>query len=254
MIASYSVLRRFTAVAFACLIASAGLLGVGAPAALAGRGWVFSGYFGSKGGGKAQFESPQGTAVNEATGDVYVADSSANRVEWFDAEGNYIGQFNGGGTFEVKGKIETGPAAPSGTLLQPTGIAVDNACAEHNPALTESTLPTCREYDPSSGDVYVTDVGHHVIDKFSASGEYLGDITETRSFTEAETSPCELREPVYGEYKPFRKSRWNSSRSARPCVRVSRREGNVRQLDGHVYPRIDLHLTASQWVHRPEMR
>lgn len=94
--------------------------------------------------------SPTDVAVNEATGTVYVTDSSNNRVEYFTATGEYLGQFNG-------------EAAPSGTLSSPTAIAVDNSG---------------NSLDPSAGDVYVVDSAHSVIDKFSATGEYLSQLTE----------------------------------------------------------------------------
>jgi hypothetical protein len=117
--------------------------------------------------GNGQFKSPVGVAVNDSltqptAGDVYVVDQSDHRVERFSSTGAYLGQFDGSGTFEVEGKVETGPAAPSGALVAPEWIAVDN-----------STDPL----DPSAGDVYVTDNGHNVIDKFSATGAYLGQIT-----------------------------------------------------------------------------
>lgn len=34
-------------------------------------------------------------------------------------------------------------------------VAVDNACALHDPPLTEATVPTCAQFDPSNGNVYV---------------------------------------------------------------------------------------------------
>ena len=58
-----------------------------------------------------------------------------------------------------------------------SGIAIDNSCALHKPEpLTETTSPTCAESDPSNGDVYVMDRGDAVVDKFSASGEYIAQV------------------------------------------------------------------------------
>jgi NHL repeat len=94
-----------------------------------------------------QFDGPTGVAVGYKTGDVYVVDSGDDRVEWFNANGSkFEGQFDGSG-------------APMGKLSEPEGIAVDN-----DPS------------SPSYGDVYVVDAGHHVIDKFSETGEYIGDL------------------------------------------------------------------------------
>ncbi len=37
-----------------------------------------------------------------------------------------------------------------------SAIAVDDSCSLHEPVLSESTTPTCKEFDPSYGDVYLT--------------------------------------------------------------------------------------------------
>jgi hypothetical protein len=142
--------------------------------ALAFKGYTPGGSFGepcsAEPCGNGQFKEPMGAAVNDSTGldpaagDVYVVDSGDNRVERFSSTGAYEGQFDGSGTFEVKGKVETGTAAPSGQLSVPEQIAVDNS---GNPL------------DPSAGDVYVEDSGHKAIDKFSSTGEYISQLTET---------------------------------------------------------------------------
>src|ERR1700677_2072438 len=74
------------------------------------------GSFGSAGAAPGEFERPAWMAVNDSTnaiaepaaGDVYVVDRNNNRVERFSATGTYLGQFNGSGTYEVEGKVETG--------------------------------------------------------------------------------------------------------------------------------------------------
>jgi hypothetical protein len=142
--------RRSTRIGLATLgVLVGGLLFTAVPA-LAGTGHGFSTSF--DGTGADQLEEPSGVAVNEVTpgdvGDVYVVDRGNNRVEYFNATGTYEGQFNGS-------------AAPTGALSSPEAIAIDN-----DPS------------SPSKGDVYVTDTVHKVIDKFSASGTYLGQITK----------------------------------------------------------------------------
>jgi hypothetical protein len=125
--------------------------------------------FGEPGSGPGQFKEPAGVAVNDASpllepvagGDVYVVDKGNDRVERFSASGEYKGQFNGSGEYEVKGKKEVGPAAPTGKLSSPEAIAVNDD-----------------ESSPSFGDVYVADTGNKVVDKFSATGEYESQITE----------------------------------------------------------------------------
>ena len=50
----------------------------------------FSTTFGSGGSGAGQVSNPQSVAVNDSTGDVYVADTGNARVDEFDASGNFI--------------------------------------------------------------------------------------------------------------------------------------------------------------------
>lgn len=100
-----------------------------APAlALTQRGHVFSFSFGAPGRGEEQFQDPSGVAVNNLTGEVYVADRNDNRVEEFKPV------LNGKG--ELVGEKQVGEF----TVPYPVDIAVDNS-AEAS--------------DPSKGDVYV---------------------------------------------------------------------------------------------------
>jgi hypothetical protein len=108
------------------------------------------------------FTNPNGIAVEESTGDVYVADIATGTVSKFDASGHPV-DFSSPGS-----NVLTGSATPAGSFSfpdaygNPAAIAVDN-----------SRSPT----DPSAGDLYVMDAGHGVIDKFNAIGEYVGQIT-----------------------------------------------------------------------------
>jgi DNA-binding beta-propeller fold protein YncE len=157
--------------------------------ALGARGHVFGGSFGKEGSGGGEFKEPSTVAVNEATGDVYVVDRGNKRVERFSFDAAtkryvYEGQFDGGGTYEDLEAVETvkktTPAGesgradeePTGAFSGPEGIAVDNSCVEQK--LSE---PACKASDPSDGDVYVENGFPNVVDKFSPSGEYLGQIT-----------------------------------------------------------------------------
>ena len=119
------------------------------------------------------FSNPNGIAVEEATGDVYVADIGTDTVYKFDANGTPV-------DFAALGSNAlTGAATPAGSFSfpsvygTPAAIAVDNACVQHTPALTGKA---CEEFDPSAGDLYVMDAGHGVIDKFSPEGRYLSQI------------------------------------------------------------------------------
>jgi NHL repeat len=124
--------------------------------ALAGQGYEkVTTTFGSPGTGPGHFKEPTSIAVNDETGDVYVLDSGNDRVEWFSPQA--------GNTFKFEGEFN-GSKSPTGEFLNPEGIAVDN-----------STDPS----DLSQGDVYVADRGHDVVDKFSATGVYLEQLTGT---------------------------------------------------------------------------
>jgi hypothetical protein len=148
---------KLTLAGLVVLCVSCGALGVSSAPALAGTGYRFDHAFGELGAGEDQFSEAGAVAVNQTSGDVYVGDHGNNRVERFDAKGSYLGQFNGSGAFPN----EEGKKAPE-PLSPPGGIAVDNSPSS-----------------PSNGDVYVIDNEHSVIDKFSPTGSYIGQITET---------------------------------------------------------------------------
>ena len=155
----------------AMVLAIVGLATIVAPA-LAVRGHVFEGSFGSPGSGPGQLGSPGGLAVNETTGDIYYLDKANNRVEVFNSTGSkFEGEFNGSGLglglFGSGQLLNEGKAAgsgglagevPSGRFDELEGIAVDN-----DPS------------SPSFGDVYVADNrekhrsgrGPCVVDKFT---------------------------------------------------------------------------------------
>jgi DNA-binding beta-propeller fold protein YncE len=183
------------------IVLVAGLSALLAPGALAARGHVFSGTIGEacteEPCAAGKLKEPSAVAVNEATGEIYVLDQGNDRVQRFDATtGAFLGQFDGSGSYEPEpGVVESGtPAGGGGEAGEiPTGrfefqarpqvsaIAVDNSCSLHSPPLTEATTPTCAEFDPSYGDLYVVEDagnGRRAIDKFAADGAYRRQITE----------------------------------------------------------------------------
>jgi hypothetical protein len=142
----------------AMLAAALGVLGLASVPALARQVHYYSKSFGTAGSGAGQLSEPSGVAVSEvgaSSGDVYAIDQGNDRVEVFGPEGAYISQFNGAATPAKSFSWQNSP-------FMPETIAVDN-----------STNPL----DPSKGDVYVTDSGNRAIDKFTAAGGYLGQIT-----------------------------------------------------------------------------
>ncbi len=158
--------RGATALMFLVMVVA--VMAFSSASALAVKIYVPGVSFGSEGSGPDQFKEPVGVAVNEASplvepvsgGDVYVVDKGNDRVERFGASGEYKGQFDGSGEYEVEGKKVTGAAAPTGVFSSPEQVAVNSD-----------------ESSPSFGEVYVLDVGHEVIDEFSSIGEYKGQLT-----------------------------------------------------------------------------
>jgi DNA-binding beta-propeller fold protein YncE len=137
--------RRLTLATVATLCASLALaVFTGAPA-LALAGHAFSTSF--SGSGANALSDPQGVAIDQVTGDVYVVDSAHSRVEIFSASGNFISTFGSAGS--GNGQFN----AP------PEQIAVDNS-------------------GPLPGDVYVIDGNKAQIDVFNAKGEYQGRVTK----------------------------------------------------------------------------
>ncbi len=169
MIARRSLLRELLAL---CAVVG-GLLVVWSAPASAQREHVFSNAFGSEGSGEGQLSRPGGMAVDEATGDVYVIDQGNRRIEVFSSTGAYVSQFNGS-------------ASPTGQFAWP-GETIGSSHETNNGrvAVDNST----NSLDPSKGDVYVLDTGHHVIDKFSANGAYIGQVTGTSPTSPFPSSP-----------------------------------------------------------------
>lgn len=81
-------IKRFTVMAMS--LAWAGLSAVVAAP-------VFVGTFGSFGTGNGQFDAPWGVSA-ASDGTVYVSDFNANRVQYFDANGNFLGKFGSSGS------------------------------------------------------------------------------------------------------------------------------------------------------------
>src|SRR6266540_3226819 len=81
--------RRLTATAVAVLALTAAL---GASAAQASL-FTASSTFGSPGSAPGQFQSPLGVAIQQSSGNVYVADSQNARVQKFSPNGDFIAAF-----------------------------------------------------------------------------------------------------------------------------------------------------------------
>jgi len=86
----------FLALPIALLAALLAIAALAAAPASAAETHVFTGSFGSEGSGAGQLNEPTGLAVDQSTGDVYVADTGNNRVDKFDPFGTFIRAFIGG--------------------------------------------------------------------------------------------------------------------------------------------------------------
>jgi hypothetical protein len=134
----------------------------GSPALAAGEAHPLVGEFGS-------FSNPNGIAIDESSGDVYVADIGTDTVYKFDASGspvNFTAGAGSGSNALAGVPAQSGQPAESFSFPNvygtPAAIAVDNSKSSS---------------DPSAGDLYVMDAGHGAIDKFSPGGEYISQIT-----------------------------------------------------------------------------
>ncbi len=142
-----------------------GVLACWSTPALGLTGYEFSSSFGA-------FAKPNNLAVDQANGNVFVVDTGANVVKVFGADG---GSPAGSAPAEI-----TGSEAPEGSFNfngEPAGVAIDNSGGSAN------------------GDIYISDVRNHVVDKFGAEGKY---ICQFRSLTQdCLKEPTEA--PAFGE-------------------------------------------------------
>ncbi len=92
--------------------------------------------FGSLGTGNGQLKTPADVAI-DASGNLWVADRGNNRIQKFNANGEYLAKFGSAG-------------AGNGQFNSPASIAID-----------------------AKGNIWVADRGNNRIQKFNANGEYL---------------------------------------------------------------------------------
>jgi DNA-binding beta-propeller fold protein YncE len=126
---------------------------------------VFQSSFGEPGSGSGQLSRPTGIAVNETTGDVYVADRDNHRIEQFDSSGSFVRMWGKEVNLSTSGDIcplnpgdvcQAGtPGDAAGQFKDPQGIGVDNSNG------------------PAAGSVYVQDAGNIRIQRFTAAGQFV---------------------------------------------------------------------------------
>lgn len=207
-------LRRVLAV----LALSAGMsLGVVVAPALASLTYTVSGSFGSAGFDAGQLAFPRGLAVDQSTGDVYVADAFNHRIDKFDAAGNFLlawgwGVTDGAQRAEVctascqRGIATNGSGASgfaAGGFTLPVAVAVDN-----NPL------------SPSYRDVYVADYFNNVVvQKFSPAGAFLGTLVPDFQFASQFGVATDTAGNVWLNDGSTGVSRWSSTGATLPSQR-----------------------------------
>ncbi len=125
---------------------------------------LLAGSFGERGLGTGQLELAfnSGIAIDDATHDVYVADTGNRRVDEFEANGTFVRAFGkdvgGLGVDVCGGLVACQPGAEGsgpGEFTKPTFLAVDNSTGA------------------SKGDVYVGDPGDSLVSKFTGAGALI---------------------------------------------------------------------------------
>jgi hypothetical protein len=120
--------------------------------------------FGNEGEGNGQFTNARGIAVDEASGEVVLADTRNNRVDEFTSEGVFLrtwgwGVRDGKGEFQIceaPGRCRAGlQGSGAGQFIEASGVAIDNSSG-----LTQ-------------GDIYVADPENHRVERFAPNGELI---------------------------------------------------------------------------------
>lgn len=142
---------------------------VSATPALASEG--VTGFFGGQSEEPAlggTFSSPQGVAVNQATGDIYVADHDNSRVERFSASGAFISAWG-------RDVIQSGKPGDLGeAVLEVCTVAADCKTGELGSGVGgELGRPQGIAVDQATGNVYVSEQFNRRISEFTASGEFI---------------------------------------------------------------------------------
>ena len=182
---------------------------------------VFNFAFGSSGSGNGQFQFPTLEALT-SSGNLWVVDSSQNRVQEFNEKGEYQAQFGSAGTGDGQFKFPFGIAiepsggvivvsdreqgrieefSSTGAFIRAFGYGVSNGESKLEVCTTE-----CRAgikgpgvgqlYEPdgvtldSSGNIYVVDEFQERVEEYNEKGEYI------RQFGSKGTEPGQIYEPV----------------------------------------------------------
>jgi len=117
---------------------------------------------GTTGAGAGQLATPQGIAVDQDSGAVYVTNQNNRRVEKFDSSGNFLFAFGWG--------VDTGAQAVETCTTASTCQA---ALSGTNAGRFASTFSGHVAVDPRNGNVVVADPGNRRVQKFDSAGAFL---------------------------------------------------------------------------------
>ncbi len=115
------------------------------------------------GAGAGKVENPTGVAVDQSSGDLYVADRSNFRIDRFDSEGHFLLAWGWGVADGKSQELQVcGPAAEPPTK---------RCFASRLTSGLGAIAPGAVTVDQSSGNVYVADANNHRVTKFGPDGE-----------------------------------------------------------------------------------
>ena len=122
------------------------------------------------GSGPGKVNTPVGVAVDQSSGDLYVADSQNYRIDRFDPEGDFLLAWGWGMADGKSLELQTCPQPPGRRCFEAAEEGSNGAHSEDGPGAVK---PVAVAVDPSSHDVYVADATLRRVTKFTSSGEFL---------------------------------------------------------------------------------
>jgi hypothetical protein len=130
-------------------------------------------------------EVSSGIAVNQTTGDIYVADTGNHRIDELEPDGAFMRAW-GWGVVDGKDELEVcGPDAFPPTATCQVGISGSGAGQFVHPVFIAVDNST----GLSQGAVYVGDFGDHLVTKFSAEGALEGTWGNTTPTPDGQLGP-----------------------------------------------------------------
>src|SRR4249919_350037 len=140
------------------------------------------------GRGAGQVNLPLGAAVDQSSGDLYVADRNNFRIDKFDSEGNFLLAWGFGVADNQSAELQTcGPQATPPTLKCFHSESINTDPGAGN--ITAESVAV----DQSSGDVYVADSFKNRVTKFSPDGSFIfmiGKNVNASGITQEEKNIC----------------------------------------------------------------